>query len=119
MRHHHEVQYECEICGARYKEERLAESCEAAGRPQPRFKPGDPVNLAGGDYKEQFPTRVFTIDHGDVYLEKPGLRFWEEGEPGNHTFFYVLRGYDGLRITFVPEYHLAPAGGKRDAEDRH
>ncbi|MFZ5824980.1 MAG: hypothetical protein ACOY94_11675 [Bacillota bacterium] len=119
MRHHHEVQYECEICGSRFKEERKAADCEAGGRPTPGFQSGDRVRLVGGEYSGQFPNRVFTIDQGDVFLERPGLRLWEEGEPGNHTVFYVLRGHDGLRITFVPEYHLAPAGGMNNAQDRH
>lgn len=119
MRHHHQVQYECDICGTRFKEERKAADCEAGGRPAARFRPGDQVKLVGGDYREQFPTRVFVIDQGDIFLERPGLSLWEEGEPGNHTVFYVLRGYDGLRITFVPEYHLSLAGGMIDAQNRH
>ncbi|MFZ5816723.1 MAG: hypothetical protein ACOY93_15740 [Bacillota bacterium] len=118
MRHHHVVQFECEVCGTRFKEERLATACEVAGRPEPRFQPGDWVRLIGGDYREQFPDRLFTVTQGDIYLEKPGLELWEEGEPGRHTVFYVLRGQDGLRITFVPEYHLAEVGRNAHANHR-
>lgn len=110
MRHHHTELYECEVCGSRYPAAPQALACEAGGRPEPRYRRGDAVVLAGGDYKEQFPGQVFRVDSSRVYLDRPGLETWREGEPGHHLVTYVVEAdCDHCRITFMPEHHLAPA----------
>jgi hypothetical protein len=109
VRHHHVELYECEVCGTRYPAAEEAMSCENTGRPSPRFGVGDSVVLCGGDYKDQFPGRVFRIRSRDVFLDRPGLKVWEEGTPGQHMITYVVEGdCDHCRMTFVPEHHLAP-----------
>lgn len=110
MRETHEQLFECDVCGTRYEQPDLAQRCEAAGRPAARFRPGDQVRLADGDYARQFPEMRFTVRTATVTLDRPALLVWEAGQPADHMVVYVLEG-DGFRLTFVPEHHLAGVTG--------
>lgn len=109
MQHHHAEAFECEICGTPYKEAAHASACEAGGPPSARFQQGDAVKIIDGEYHQQFGDQPFRVVSRDTALDRPGLEVWEPGEPGKHMTVYVLEAIDdGWRITFVPDYHLAP-----------
>lgn len=117
MRHDQAELYECEICGTRFRQAAEALQCEAGGRPQPQFHPGDQVMLQAGDYARQFSGERFRVRSSEVCLDRPGLSLWHAGEPGGHMVTYVIESEQtGSRITFVPEQHLGAPG---QAEARH
>lgn len=102
--------YECEICGTAYETREQALSCEAAGRPEPRFQPHQAVRLVDGTFRRIVPAGIYQVNSSTVELKSPA---WAEGPaggptPGEHMVTYVVQN-DAWRLSFVPEEALAPA----------
>ncbi|MFZ5816722.1 MAG: hypothetical protein ACOY93_15735 [Bacillota bacterium] len=101
--------YECEICGTHYETPEQALACEAAGRPRPRYHPGDRVRLDPEQSPEALKEERFVVERALVTLFQPAWLFAEDGapQPPVHTVSYILQNHLG-QVGFIAERQVLP-----------